>query len=321
MLKIQDFSLVEVLGTGAFGKVHLARLNDGRGSLFAVKMLDFRKLLKQRLADQLENEISILKLLSGSPFVAKLFSTDFCSGKVCLILEYVSGGELFYWLKKYRRFNEEMTKFYAAEIISALRFIHSHGILYRDLKPENILIASTGHIKFIDFGFAVYEDENTYVISGTPEYMSPEKLTGESDGRESDYWGLGIMIYEMLCGNPPFYDVSTDVTFRKIVECKVSFPSCVSSVAKDLIASLLEKNRVNRLGFGGAEEIMSHPFFAGIDWDDVENRRVRPPFVPWPFKDINPHFADAAVDGCSDADASSVRPYTHLKFFQENKRT
>ncbi|KAK0039171.1 cAMP-DEPENDENT SER/THR PROTEIN KINASE (ALPHA SUBUNIT) [Biomphalaria pfeifferi] len=315
MLKIQDFGLVEILGTGAFGKVHLARLKDSSGSMFAVKILDFRKLLKQRLANQLENEVSILKLLSGSPFVAKLFSTDFCGGKICLILEYVSGGELFYWLKKYRRFSEEITRFYAAEIIFALKFIHGRGILYRDLKPENVLIASTGHIKIIDFGFAVYESESTYVISGTPEYMSPEKLTGESDGRESDYWGLGIMIYEMLCGNPPFYDVSTDVIFRKILECRVSFPPCISSTAKDLITSLLEKNRANRLGFGGIEEIMNHPFFASLSWSDVGNRRLKPPIIPKPFKDINSH---SDTDNGSEADISSIRPYRHLKFFQEH---
>lgn len=318
MLRIRDFKFVKVVGEGAFGKVHLARLDDGTGAVFAVKMLNFRKILRQRLADQLENEIAILKQLYGCPFVTKLFSTDFQHGKVGLVLEYVNGGELFYWLKKYGRFSEQMTRFYTAEMVSALKFIHGKGILYRDLKPENILISSTGHIKLIDFGFAVYESENMYVISGTPEYMSPEKLKSENDGRESDYWGLGVIVYEMLCGNPPFYDVNTDVVYRKILDGRIGFPYYVSPVARDLITSLLNKNRVCRLGFGGVEEIMSHSFFAGVNWDEVESKKMKPPFIPRISEDIESTSIDANIEESSDTDTGVARPYKHLKVFRRD---
>lgn len=318
MLRIQDFEFVRVVGTGAFGRVYLARLKSGPKTAFAVKMLRLRKLLRQRLADQLENEISILRRLYGCPFVTRLFSTDFDDGRVGLVLEYVSGGELFYWLKKFGRFSEQMTRFYAAEMVCALGFIHGKGILYRDLKPENILIGSDGHIKFIDFGFAVYENESTYVISGTPEYMSPEKLKSEDDGRESDYWGLGIIIYEMLCGNPPFYDLNTDAVYRKILEAKVVFPQYVTPAARDLILGLLDRNRTSRLGFGGIGEIMRHPFFADVDWTDVEERRTKPPFVPKQPGGEGASEIDTDKDEESDGDAVVLRPYKHLKTFRRD---
>lgn len=313
MLRIQDFEFVRVVGAGAFGKVYLVRLRGDAGSVFAVKMLDFRRVLRQRLADQLENEVSILRQLYGCPFVAKLYGTDLYDGNVGLVLEYVGGGELFYWLKKCGRFDEQMTRFYAAEVISALRFIHGRGILYRDLKPENILIASTGHIKLVDFGFAVYESERIYMISGTPEYMSPEKLRSEDDGRVSDYWGLGVIIYEMLCGDPPFYDASADVIYHKILESQAMFPHYVSAAARSLIAGLLDKNRTTRLGARGIWEIMRHPFFKGIDWDMVDRQMVDPPFVPGSCG--APSFVDVDAAGV-DMEAAVLRPYKHTKRFQ-----
>ncbi|AFM98576.1 serine/threonine kinase [Encephalitozoon hellem ATCC 50504] len=319
MLKIRDFEFAKVVGEGAFGKVYLVKLKSNPSTVFAIKMLEFDEILKQRLADQLENEISILKRLYGCPFVAKLYSTDFYCGKVGLILEYVGGGELFYWLKKCGRFDENMTRFYAAEIISALRFIHGKGILYRDLKPENILITSSGHIKLIDFGFAVYENESIYMISGTPEYMSPEKLRSEDDGRASDYWGLGIIIYEMLCGDPPFYDASADTIYHKILESQITFPSYVSPVARSLISGLLDKSRATRLGAKGIYEIMGHPFFKEIDWSKIESKRISPPFVP------SPNIVMSFLDGSTKAkDISKIetvvmKPYKHIKHFQRDQ--
>jgi serine/threonine protein kinase len=315
MIKIRDLKLIRVVGTGAFGEVYLARLKSDPKAMFAIKILEWRKMLKQRLADQLENEINVLRRLHGSPFITKQFSTDYCGGRIGIVLEYVSGGELFYWLKKFGRFSEYSTVFYASEIVCALKYIHEHGILYRDLKPENVLITASGHIKLIDFGFAVQENEKTYVISGTPEYMSPEKLKSEGDGRESDYWGLGVMIYEMLCGDPPFYDLSADVIYRKILEMQVAFPSYVNPAARSLVLSLLDKNRSSRLGFGGIEEIMNHPFFAGINWCDVENRRLSPPFVPRAGKVVDTKGSGIRIEECGEAEEKVCKPYRNIKNF------
>ncbi|KAH9411925.1 serine/threonine kinase [Ordospora pajunii] len=319
MLKVKDFRIGRVLGVGAFGKVHLATINDNPELMFAVKILCFRKLLTQRLIDQLESEVSILRQLYGCAFVAKLFATDFDNGKVKLIMEYVSGGELFYWLKKCGRFNEKMARFYSAEIICALRYIHNKGILYRDLKPENILIASNGHIKLVDFGFATYEHENIYMISGTPEYMSPEKLGSEEDGRASDYWGLGIILYEMICGDPPFYDESAEIVYHKILESQAVFPHYVSPLARSLITGLLNKNRANRLGARGIHEITEHPFFEEINWDDAENRRMEPPFIPRLCKNIISDVCSHQEENSSEDEGSVFRPYKHIKAMQPSK--
>ncbi|TBU15177.1 serine/threonine kinase [Ordospora colligata] len=319
MLRIKDFRIGRVLGVGAFGKVHLATIDDDPEMMFAVKILGFRKLLKQRLVDQLESEVSILRQLCGCVFIAKLFATDFHNGKVRLIMEYVSGGELFYWLKKCGRFNEKMARFYAAEIICALRYIHNKGILYRDLKPENILIASNGHIKLVDFGFAAYEHEAIYMISGTPEYMSPEKLGSEDDGRASDYWGLGIILYEMICGDPPFYDESAEIVYHKILEAQVEFPHYVSSSARSLITGLLSKNRITRLGSRGIHEITDHLFFEGINWDDAENRRMVPPFIPRYYNgSADPN--DSQEENSSEDEGIVFRPYKHIKAAYTGKR-
>ncbi|ADM11810.1 cAMP-dependent Ser/Thr protein kinase subunit alpha [Encephalitozoon intestinalis ATCC 50506] len=319
MLKIQDFDFVKVVGEGAFGKVYLVRPKRNPMLIFAMKILDFGEILKQRLADQLENEISILKRLYGCPFVAKLYSTDFHRGKVGLTLEYVGGGELFYWLKKCGRFDEKMTRFYAAEIVLALKFIHGKGILYRDLKPENILITSTGHIKLIDFGFAVYENESIYMISGTPEYMSPEKLRSEDDGRASDYWGLGIIIYEMLCGDPPFYDASADTIYHKILECQIVFPHYVSPVARSLISGLLDKSRTTRLGAKGIFEIMNHPFFKGLDWGEIEDRTVTPPFIPSPSSVLGFSGSSSEYSSIDYGETAVFKPYKYVKHFRKDK--
>lgn len=316
MIKISDLEFIKIIGTGAFGRVYLGRLKTGTKANFAVKILEKRRILKQRLADQLENEINIQRKLYGSPFVAKLFSTDYHNGMIAIILEHVCGGELFYWLKKFGRFSEHATIFYTCEVISALKYIHDRGILYRDLKPENILITLSGHIKLIDFGFAVHDNEKTYVVSGTPEYMAPEKLMGEGDGKESDYWGLGVIIYEMLCGDPPFYDQSTDIIYRKILETQAIFPSHMNPIAIDLIAGLLDKNRCTRLGYGGISEIKRHPYFKNVNWFDIENGKIRPPFVPKnkkSFEDRNTSLLK--IEEIENYNDNVIKPYKNIKNF------
>lgn len=175
-----------------------------------------------------------------------------------------------------------MATFYAAEVVLAFEFLHSHNIVYRDLKPENMVIHQDGHIRIIDFGFAKEIEGHTYTLCGTPDYLAPEILKQQGYGRAVDWWALGVLIYEMLTGCPPFYDSQNMRLYDKILVSKPHFPPSMDSDAKDLIEKLLEKDPYKRLGSGhaGVEEIKQHPWFKDVRWDTLLACHVTPPYRP-----------------------------------------
>lgn len=279
MLKQRDFDFIKIIGTGSFGKVFLARLIK-TNKYFAIKRMDKQVIKESRQLDNIYNEARILKETSNCPFIVKYLSFIETEADIFLTMEYVKGGELFYYMKKYCRFPENAVLFFAAEILLALKFLHEKEIIYRDLKPENILVSVEGHVKLADFGFSTKTNENVYFMCGTPEYMAPEKLLGNGDTKETDYWSFGCLIYEMICGHPPFYDKSTDEIYKRILNEKVYFPEDMPEVAKDLLIRLLAKEREKRLGHNGIEEISNHPFFKSVNWKDAQNLKLDPPFRP-----------------------------------------
>lgn len=279
MLSYRDFEFLRIIGSGAFGKVFLARyLNNNK--YYAIKRMDKQLLKSNRQLDNIYNESQILQEVCFCPFIVKFLHTIETEQYIFIIMEYVGGGELFYYIKKYTHFSDKAVRFFAAEIIVALKYLHDKDILYRDLKPENILINADGHIKLADFGFATKVNENVYTICGTPEYMAPEKLLGNGDAKETDYWSLGCLIFEMLCGQPPFYDVVTNQIYHRVISEQLIIPRDVSPTARDLLQRLLTKEHENRLGFNGIEEIMAHPFFADMDWNKLQRLEVEPPLLP-----------------------------------------
>lgn len=281
MLTARSFEFIRVIGTGAFGKVFLARHVDS-GRYYAIKQMDRCLLKTNRQLDNIRNESRLLQELSNCPCIVKILQTFETSKYILIVMEYVRGGELFYYIRKYTMFNDYTARFFAAEILVALRHMHARHIIYRDLKPENILISDTGHVKLADFGFATRERENVYTMCGTPEYMAPEKLQGSGDTRATDYWSYGCLIYEMLCGKPPFYAAAPGLIYQRVLTEDLQFPPGIPPVARDLLRRLLAKEQSQRLGFRGIEEIFQHPFFADIDWARVENEETLPPIVPVP---------------------------------------
>lgn len=216
-------------------------------------------------------------------------------------MQYVNGGELFWHLSHERIFTEERTRFYGAEIISALGYLHSQGIIYRDLKLENLLLDKDGHIKVADFGLCkedITYGRTTKTFCGTPEYLAPEVLDDNDYGRAVDWWGTGVVMYEMvskrlhqimkyiykqiyflnlqICGRLPFYNRDHDVLFTLILLEDVKFPRNITDEAKSLLSGLLAKNPRNRLGGGqdDVKEIQAHPFFASINWTDLVQKKV-----------------------------------------------
>eukprot|EP01137_Pigoraptor_chileana_P020632 Opistho-2@496 len=202
------------------------------------------------------------------------------------IMDFVNGGEMFTILRRVGRFSVSASQFYAAEVLLALQYLHEDkNILYRDLKPENILIDRTGHIKLADFGFAKRVDprDKAWTLCGTPEYLSPEMILNKGHGKEVDYWAYGVLVFEMLAGQPPFSGDNHYAMYETIIRGEYEFHGdYFSAEAKDLIKGLLQVDRTRRLGNlkNGAADIRNHPWFASMDWSALERQRVKPPYVP-----------------------------------------
>jgi protein-serine/threonine kinase len=280
---LDDFQLLKVLGKGSYGKVMLVR-HRSEQSVFAMKMLRKDNVVKRNQIDHTKTERSVLEAVSH-PFIVSLHYAFQTPKKLYIVLEYCAGGELFFHLSRAGRFSEGRCKFYAAEILLALEYLHSLTIIYRDLKPENLLLDQDGHAKVTDFGLSkegIMDNVSAKTMCGTPEYLAPEILDKKGHGRAVDWYSLGALIYEMLTGLPPYYTRDRDKLFERIRKGDLSYPSYMSAPAKALCQGMLYKDPNRRLGGGptDGEEVKAHPFWAGSDWVAVLQRRITPPFKP-----------------------------------------
>ena len=197
----------------------------------------------------------------------------------------MNGGELFTYLRKEQRFNEQRARIYAAEMVHAIGCLHQHGIIYRDLKPENVLLDKDGHIRITDFGLSkqgMKPFDLTHSFCGTPEYLAPEIIKGTGHSRGADWWSLGALLYEMLCGRPPHYARDRQQMLRDIVEKEIPMKPYFSAEATSLLKALLERDTKKRIGYGERDhlEIMEHEFFRSVNWDDVANVKHESAYKP-----------------------------------------
>lgn len=274
-----DFQIVRVIGKGSFGKVMEVRKKD-TGETFAMKEMSKDVIERENLLEHIFAEKSILQKIDH-PFIVQLHYAFQTKDKLYLILDFLSGGELFFHLSQETKFDEWRAKFYTAEIGLALGHLHKLDIIYRDLKPENAVLDRTGHVCITDFGLAKTGVQGAYAAStfcGTPEYLAPEFLMGCGHGKAVDWWSLGILLYEMLCGIPPFYSESVNEMYELILKKPLEFPDDVSPAARDLCTKLLDRNPETRMKDVNA--FKAHPFFADVNWDDLYNRRIPAPFQP-----------------------------------------
>lgn len=212
-------------------------------------------------------------------------------------MEYANGGELFFHLSRERVFTEERARFYGAEIVSALEYLHSRDVVYRDIKLENLMLDKDGHIKITDFGLCkegISDGATMKTFCGTPEYLAPEVLEDNDYGRAVDWWGLGVVMYEMMCGRLPFYNQDHERLFELILMEEIRFPRTLSPEAKSLLAGLLKKDPKQRLGGGpsDAKEVMEHRFFLSINWQDVVQKKLLPPFKPQVTSEVDTRYFD-----------------------------
>lgn len=276
------FQVGDTLGTGTFGRVRLVTYqHTAKTHIFALKMLKKSEIIRLKQVEHIKSEKTILSQISH-PFIVNLYAHFQDEKSLYMLMEYVIGGELFSQLRKVGRFSNDTSRFYAAEIVLALQYLHSKNIVYRDLKPENLLIDHEGHMKITDFGFAKHVEDRTWTLCGTPEYLAPEIIQSKGHGKAVDWWALGILIYEMLAGYPPFYDENPFGIYQKILAGRIEFPKHFDPLAKDLVRKLLTADRTKRFGClkDGAEDIKRHKWFKPIDWNKCYNRKLKPPYVP-----------------------------------------
>ena len=270
----KDFILERTLGKGSVGTVLLVR-REGELELFAMKVMRKKDLQRDQLYENVILERHILQV-NKHPFIVHLKHAFQSQTKLYFVMEYLCGGDLYSLIRKRKGFSVSETRFYAAEVLLALDYLHTEmNVIYRDLKPENILISAEGHVKLSDFGLSK-QGEKAYTFAGTPEYLAPEIFLAKGYTKAADYWSLGVLIYEMLVGKPPFTSENRNISQieKLILINKPVYPETMEKEAVDLIQKLLETNPRKRFQ---AEEIKNHEFFKGFDWVAVEGSRMPAP--------------------------------------------
>ncbi|XP_017086271.1 microtubule-associated serine/threonine-protein kinase 3 [Drosophila eugracilis] len=310
-----DFDIVKLISNGAYGAVYLVKHKTTR-QRFAMKKINKNNLILRNQVEQVFAERDILSF-ADNPFVVSMYCSFETKKHLCLVMEYVEGGDCGTLLKNIGPLPADMARFYFAETVLAVEYLHSYGIVHRDLKPDNLLITALGHIKLTDFGLSkmglmslatnLYEgyiDSETRQFSdkqvyGTPEYIAPEVILRQGYGKPVDWWSMGIILYEFLIGCVPFFGETTEELFAHTVNDDIEWPDSedwpVQSEAKDIISQLLQQNPRDRLGTQtGALEMKEHEYFLGMDWNSLLRQKAE--FVPQLSHDDDTSYFDTRMD-------------------------
>ncbi|XP_059922786.1 microtubule-associated serine/threonine-protein kinase 3-like isoform X3 [Gadus macrocephalus] len=292
-----DFETIKLISNGAYGAVYLVRHKETR-QRFAMKKINRQNLVLRNQIQQAFVERDILTF-AENPFVVSMFCSFETRRHLCMVMEYVEGGDCANLLKNMGPLPVEMTRMYFAETVLALEYLHNYGIVHRDLKPDNLLITSMGHIKLTDFGLSkiglmnlttnLYEghmekDTREFIdkqVCGTPEYIAPEVILRQGYGKPVDWWSMGVILYEFLVGCVPFFGDTPEELFGQVVSDDIIWPGeedALPPEAQDMITRLLKQSPLERLGIGGALEVKQHPFFKDLDWNGLLRQKAE--FVP-----------------------------------------
>ncbi|KAF8397944.1 hypothetical protein HHK36_016870 [Tetracentron sinense] len=279
---LDNFEVMKVVGQGGFGKVFQVRKRD-TSEIYAMKVMPKDKIIEKNQWEFMKSERDILTKVNH-PFIVQLRYSFQTKYRLYLVLDFVNGGDLFFQLHHQGLFREDLARIYTAEIVSAVSYLHANGIMHRDLKPNNIILDADGHAMLTDFGLAKQfkDDTRSKTMCGTGEYMSPEVVLGNGYDKATDWWSVGIMLFEMLTGYLPFIGSNQQKIQHKIINEKAKLPAFLTREAHSLLKGLLQKEASKRLGGGpsGSEEIKRHEWFRPINWKKLEAREIKPSFCP-----------------------------------------
>eukprot|EP01038_Epipyxis_sp_PR26KG_P004633 gene4633-6512_t len=278
---LSDMIVQATLGCGAFGRVKLCKLAK-KDQFFALKCQAKRSIVESGLQEHVLNELRVMRKINH-PFIAKLYTSLQDKYYIYFVLELLQGGELFTHLRNRGKLSENNARFYAAIVVYAFSTLHAKKIAYRDLKPENLVMDSKGYVKLVDFGLAKQLlSGKTWTLCGTPDYLAPEIILNEGHDLAVDYWALGVLIFEMVVGAPPFYAEDPMEVYEKILGGNPSMPSFFTRNLSDLIKKLLRSQQGKRLGNtrGGTAAVVKHKWFSSFDWAGIESGEAKAPFVP-----------------------------------------
>lgn len=278
---LADLEIRNTLGCGAFGRVKLCRYG-ARDAFYALKCQAKRAIVDSGLQEHVLNEMRVMRKIEH-PYIARLFLALQDNKYIYFILELLQGGELFTHLRSRGKLSEQTARFYAATVVYAFSTLHAKKIAYRDLKPENLVMDTTGYIKLVDFGLAKQLlSGKTWTLCGTPDYLAPEIILNEGHDLAVDYWALGVLIFEMVVGAPPFYAEDPMEVYEKILSGNPAFPTFFTRNLSDLIKKLLRSQQAKRLGNtrGGTAAVVKHKWFSSFDWAGLESGETKAPYVP-----------------------------------------
>ncbi|XP_072293641.1 cGMP-dependent protein kinase 1-like isoform X2 [Eucyclogobius newberryi] len=284
-LNLADFNIIDTLGVGGFGRVELVQLKSDENKTFAMKILKKRHIVDTRQQEHIRSEKLIMQE-AHSDFIVRLYRTFKDSKYLYMLMEACLGGELWTILRDRGSFEESTTRFYTACVVEAFAYLHSKGIIYRDLKPENLILDHKGYAKLVDFGFAkkIGFGKKTWTFCGTPEYVAPEIILNKGHDISADYWSLGILMYELLTGSPPFTGPDPMKTYNIILKGidMIVFPKKITKNALNLIKKLCKDNPCERLGNlkNGVKDIQKHKWFEGFNWEGLKKGTLTPPIIP-----------------------------------------
>jgi len=285
-LKLSDLRIIATLGVGGFGRVELVMIaGDTKSRSFALKQMKKSQIVETRQQQHIMSEKEIMEE-SDCQFIVKLFKTFKDRKFLYMLMESCLGGELWTILRDRGNFDDSTTRFYTSCVVEAFDYLHSRGIIYRDLKPENLLLDANGYVKLVDFGFAkkLQVGRKTWTFCGTPEYVAPEVILNKGHDISADYWSLGVLMFELLTGTPPFTGTDPMKTYNIILKGidAIDFPRNITARAKELIKKLCRDNSAERLGYqkGGIRDIQKHKWFDGFNWEGLRQRNLNPPIIP-----------------------------------------
>ncbi|CAL1540845.1 unnamed protein product [Lymnaea stagnalis] len=279
---IKSFTLIKTLGSGSFGRVMLAQYNlEANKKVVAIKILNKERVVKTKQIEHTLNEKRLLASVTNFPFIVKLVMAFKDTTNLYMVMEFTPGGELFRLIRRKGRVPEAWAQFYSAQVLLALQYLHNANVLYRDLKPENLLIDSSGYPKMADFGFAK-KVHQTWTLCGTPQYIAPEMILNKGYGKSVDYWGLGILIYEMVAGYVPFDHKTPIRLYEMIVECNVNYPSHFKPQLSNLLSKLIQLDVTKRYGNlkDGAFDIINHLWYKEVDFRKIMTKAYQAPWIP-----------------------------------------